>query len=326
MRREGLGPAEMIAFAEGHLPGQEIPEEFLSTLRRYATESANASAEVLATERPYIPKVVEKALSSTGVCGDADAADALADCLLSLMCPTGGEAGKPALWAADQLSRKAKQLSNKQLAGFKCTKARYRAAISDYPAEYAALLSDDDLCALSSQGSSVYDALTDEIAKRGLPFPDCVFEHSTLSLVAPRTLFALFGDFTTAPTLNIAVKFLEVFERRPPLHLVCVNECVNRGRYIAESALAMIGRLMGQRLPLRYPLSMFFHPSVAPLADEIESAWLRPNDDSLKDAFTMIPDGYARFALPLLLEFPDWLGVLAESDEHKYKCVISGFP
>ena len=296
----------------------------VETLRNYESLIDSLSADDLAKMHPQIPRDIDKLISDSDACLNTDVCEALADCLLSFMCPKSKDKdpGRPAIWAADQLAKKSKSIVSDPLESLQCTKAQCWAAVEEYPAEFFRLLSDEDLAAFSkcSLKPRVMGPLAEELEKRKLNCSTCVFDRLDLSSLDGRLVFEAFMRVVEAPTMDDVVRFWNVFEVQPPLHLVCVNACLDRNRGVVR----MLGRVIQQRLPLKYPLWMFYHKSIRTVAEEVDAASGNPENAtaSFRDSLSIVPFQHTSFLVPLVLEFPDWLDVIQQCDPPRHAALI----
>ena len=293
-------------------------------LKTYEHIIDDLSADNLAQTQPHIPRDIDQILCDSTTCLDREVCEALADCLLSFMCPKspGKDPGRPALWAADQLAKRAKSVMSDTAGRLNCTKSQCWMAVEEHPKIFFSLLSDDDLLEFSksSLNSDVETALISEMEKRHLPYSASVFETLDLSRVESSIVFKAFVIFLENPTMDGALKFWTVFENQPPLHLLCANSCLDKNRGV----LRMLGRVIEQRFPLKYPLWMFYHKSVRPVAEEVESVSANATAidlQSFRESLTLVPFPHTPFLVLLILEFPDFLDLIKECDPDRHDAI-----
>ena len=296
----------------------------VETLRKYESLIDSLSADDLAKMHPQIPRDIDKLISDSDACLSTDVCEALADCLLSFMCPKSKnkDPGRPGIWAADQLAKKSKGVSD-TVENLQCTKSQCWAAVEEYPADFFQLLSDEDIVAFSKCALKpcVMGPLVEELAKRDLEFSSSVFDRLDLSSVDGRLVFQAFLRIVEAPTMEDVVRFWNVFEVQPPLHLVCVNACLDRNKDV----IRMFGRVIQQRFPLKYPLWMFYHKSIRTVAEEVDAASGNPENvdtESFSDSLSIVPFQHTSFLMPLVLEFPDWLDVIQQCDPSRHTALL----
>jgi hypothetical protein len=308
---------QMIRIAQEFRPGpdQEVPDAFLDYLAKFPTLIGSSTVDTLTKSHPYIPRVLGAVLVQSPICTVPDVCDIIADSLLAFMCPTGPDTGEQAQsWAADRLSRKTKQSTSEDIEVMKCSKASCFDAVLDFPSEFVAQLPNETLLSLASvTPDGLMNAIVEELLRRSLAFDPHFLEAVNLRTAASRLLFEAFARFIEVPSLDAAFEFWRVLRYKPPVHLLCANAALAAGSAAASKALGMIGRAIARTFPLPFSLALFYHPSVAEVAAEIERAAgiARDGDiDAMKQALETIPDGCLRPLLPIAFEFPEWLEMI----------------
>jgi hypothetical protein len=298
----------------------EIPPGFVDTLATYPEAIRSSTADSLTKQHPYIPPVLGAVLAQSPICTNQEVSDLLADSLLAFMCSPDE---KPQIWAASQLHQQTKQFLSQDLLLLHCSKQMCLDSILTFPAEYVSQLNNEGvLCLASMRPRELMNYLVEELLDRQIQFPSVFYESVVIRSATPKLVIHAFRRFVEVPTFEVACDFVEYFKEKPPIHLACANEAVTAGRAAAGSALGIIGRAFQRSFPLRFPLDLFFHPTIAEVVKEVERTRGKVKSADIvgvRKALTSVPRGFFRVLLPLLFEFPELLEIVLAMKEYAHE-------
>jgi hypothetical protein len=163
--------------------------------------------------------------------------------------------------------------------------------------------------------SEIFTQLLEEMDRRNLPITNDMLMTLEIEKASPSLILKCFLAFIETPTLEIAYRLFQAFERLPPLHLVCVNESLKRFGQSARRGLEQIGRAIMTFLenPI-IGLEYFYHPVIKYFVREVELARGNPKECRENEVVELIEDiekADLYFLLPLLIELPDWFEYVA---------------
>lgn len=328
--KKNLVPAQpwdlkkMIQYTSSYVenPSEEIKPEFIDTLLCYS-QLVNNQIEESYSE---ITKVLNSVQANPFLCKDQDVADNLADTFLSFIM---SEKDDQVQWASYQII-KANPIKNPNYPS-KIPQQSFASAILNYPKQYFQTLSTDSLLKISTEDfdQSLIPYLILELEHRGINdySSDIIFKADP-SQLPPKLFVKYFSKFIDSPTLSIASQIFNCLREQPTLHLLCVKEATKYSKQNAHRALEMIGNRIEASLPLQFPLSFLYHPSISEFIDVVEESNGNPdnsNESELLEVIERIGTEIIPFLIPFFLEFPSWLELIRTINTEYHENIVETF-
>lgn len=304
-------------FAEN--PSEEIKSEFVDTLSCYS-QLVNNKIEDSYLE---ITKVLNSIQTNPFLCKDQDVADNIADTFLSFII---SDKDDQVQWASYQII-KTNAINNSNYPP-KISPQAFLSAIRNHPKKFFQTLSNDSLLKISNEDidHQLIPYLILEMENRGIKdYPNEIFFKTDLSQLPPRLFVNYFTVFIESPTISIASQIYTYILDHPTLHLLCVKEATKCSKQKVQRALEMIGNRIETNLPLYFPLSFLYHPSVSEFINEVEEVHGNPENADISEilkileriGFKVIP-----YLIPFFFEFPSWLELIKNNHPEYHDSII----
>lgn len=286
---------------------QEVSRAFIETLYSYKENINNLKLEEMIRHRE-IPETIASVLKNPILRAEREVSDILAESLLGFICPINHEPYKePSIWATKNLIYTRNDKSKfPDFNAQDCIQA-----IQEYPNEYLDSLSDNELVILAQKEPQqpLFNHIMESLLKRSLSIPQHIFKNVDLEIASPKLLLLSFKNFVEAPILLAAHQFVDVFLKRPTLHLMCVRIYQEFSQDDFSRALSLIGRVLSPLIPLNFPLAVLYHPMIEELINEVERVNLdeaRADQQYIAQILTELGYRSIPLLIPFFYEFPQW--------------------
>ena len=301
---------------------EEIKSEFIDTLACYS-QLVNNQVEDSYSE---ITKVLNSVQTNPFLCKDQDVTDNIAETFLSFIL---SDKDDQVQWASYQII-KTNAVKNPNYPP-KISPQAFSLAIRNHPKQFFQTLSNDSLLEILNEDIDhdliIYLIL--EMENRGIKdYPRDLIFKTDLSQLPPRLFVNYFMAFLESPTVSIASQIFNYLQDQPTLHLLCVKEATKISKEKVQRALEMIGNRIEANLPLQFPLSFLYHPSISEFINEVEESHGNPekaNEDEILEILERIGFKPIPFLVPFFLEFPSWLELVKKNNTEYYDNIIDTF-